>query len=148
MLTLVLFLTPLALVPYALAPSVTAAVAAVALVGGSYICILSGLSAVMQLRSPAAFRGRVLSLYFATLSVVFPVGALVQGALARVIGMRATILGGAAILFAAVAGLAVLRPDVLRALDDGTQGDEGDAAVLSDGASAPAAAAAEEAAAR
>lgn len=137
MLTLMLFLTPLALVPYALAPSVPAAVAAIVVVGGCYICILSGLSAVMQLRSPAAFRGRVLSLYFATLSVVFPVGALAQGALARLVGMRATILASAAAMLGAVVAVAVLRPHLLRALDDAP--DESDEPVISDAASAQAA---------
>lgn len=121
MLVLMLVLTPLALVPYALAPSVPAAVGAVVVVGGCYICILSGLSAVMQLRSPAAFRGRVLSLYFATLSVVFPVGALLQGVGARAIGLRATTLVGAAILLAAVGAIALVRPELLRSLDDAAE---------------------------
>jgi MFS family permease len=142
MLVLALVLTPVALVPYALAPSVPAAVAAVIVVGGCYICILSGLSAVMQLRSPAAFRGRVLSLYFATLSVVFPIGALLQGALARVIGMRATTIGGAALMLVAVGAIALLRPELLRALDDppALADERLHPPVVTDGASAQAAA--------
>ena len=139
MLVLVLVLTPLALVPYALAPSVPAAVAAVVLVGGCYICILSGLSAVMQLRAPSAFRGRVLSLYFATLSIVFPIGALAQGAFARVVGLRTTTIVSAALMLAVVAGIAVARPELLRALDD-VAGEEDDASVVTDAASAQAAA--------
>ena len=139
MLVLVLVLTPLALVPYALAPSVPAAVAAVVLVGGCYICILSGLSAVMQLRAPSAFRGRVLSLYFATLSIVFPIGALAQGAFARVVGLRTTTIVSAAVMLAVVAGIAVARPGLLRALDD-VADEEDDASVVTDAASAQAAA--------
>lgn len=118
MLRAVLFVTPLGLVPYALAPSVTAAVVAIVFVGGSYICILSGLSAVMQLGAPAAFRGRVLSLYFATLSIVFPLGALAQGVLARVIGLRGATLTAAAALVVVLTAMALLRPQVFRALDD------------------------------
>ena len=144
MLVLALFVTPLALVPYALAPSVPTAVAAVVLVGGSYICILSGLSAVMQLRSPSAFRGRVLSLYFATLSVVFPIGALLQGVSARLIGMRTTTVASAALMLVVMGGLAWRRPELLRALDDppaGEDREDEDAAVITDAASATAQAA-------
>jgi MFS family permease len=141
MLLAVLVATPLALVPYALAPSVTAAVAAIVVVGGAYICVLSGLSAVMQLRSPTAFRGRVLSLYFATLSIVFPVGALVQGVLARRVGLRATTIGGAAVFLVALGALAAFRPGLLRALDDqpAEVTAEPEVPVVSDAASAQAA---------
>jgi MFS family permease len=118
MLVLALFATPVALVPYALAPTVAVAACSIVLVGGCYICILSGLSAVMQLRSPAEFRGRVLSLYFATLSVVFPLGALAQGVAARRVGLRWTTLAGAAAMLVAVSALALLRPELLGALDD------------------------------
>ena len=140
MLTVALVLTPLALVPYALAPSAPAAVAAVVLVGGCYICILSGLSAVVQLGSPSAFRGRALSLYFATLSVVFPVGALLQGVFARIVGMRATTIGGAALMLIGLGALALFRPGVLRALDDPPYDDgDDDTAVITDEATAQAA---------
>jgi MFS family permease len=118
MLLIVLFLTPFALVPYALAGSVPVAAAAIVVVGGAYICILSGLSAVVQLRAPAAYRGRILSLYFATLSVVFPLGALVQGVLARRVGLRATTIGGAVAMVAALAVIAIARPSVFRSLAD------------------------------
>lgn len=118
MLLVVCFLTPLALVPYALAGSVPLAAAAIVVVGGAYICVLSGLSAVVQLRAPAAYRGRILSLYFATLSVVFPVGALAQGAAARRIGLEATTIGGAVGFVAVLLAIAAFRPALLRALDD------------------------------
>jgi len=118
MLGVVLFVTPLALIPYALSPSVAAAVVAIVFVGGAYICVLSGLSAVMQLGAPAAFRGRVLSLYFATLSIVFPLGALVQGAFARAVGLRVANIAGAVVLLAALTALAIFRPQIFRALDD------------------------------
>ena len=125
MLVAVLVLTPLALVPYALAPSVAFAAAGIVVVGGAYICILSGLSAVMQLRAPEEYRGRVLSLYFAVLSIVFPLGALVQGVLARQVGLRATTIAGGVGLLAVLAGLFVLRPQVFTALDDGDDGSGG-----------------------
>ena len=139
MLVLALVATPVALVPYALAPSVPFAVGAVVLVGGCYICILSGLSAVMQLRSPPAFRGRVLSLYFATLSVVFPIGALFQGVFARRIGMRTTTLLCAMGMLLAVGAIAAVRPELLHSLDDAPAIDEDEAALVTDANAAQAA---------
>ncbi len=123
MITAALLATPAALVGYAMAPSVPAAVMALSLVGATYICVLSGLSAVVQLRSPEGYRGRVLSLFFATLSIVFPIGALVQGAVAEQVGLRFTTVAGGLGLAAIVVSVRVLRPALLEALDDpaGTQ---------------------------
>lgn len=118
MITCALLATPAALVSYAVAPSVPAAVVTLSLVGATYICVLSGLSAVMQLRSPAEYRGRVLSLFFSTLSIVFPLGTLVQGVLADRVGLPATTIGGALLMAATVAALWMLRPAILAALDD------------------------------
>jgi len=118
MLVVVLFATPLALIPYALSPSVATAAAGILIVGGCYICVLSGLSAVMQLGAPAQFRGRVLSLYFATLSVVFPLGALVQGVFARRVGLRPTMIACALALVGGLMGVRLLRPGVFDALAD------------------------------
>ena len=53
---------PAALCLYAMSPSVPTAVVALALVGATYIGILSGLNTVVQLRAPSGFRARVLSL--------------------------------------------------------------------------------------
>ncbi len=136
MLLVVLVVTPLGLVPYALAPSVPFAAGAIAIVGGAYICILSGLSAVMQLRSPALFRGRVLSLYFATLSIVFPIGALLQGLFARRFGLPATTIAGALGLLIVLGLVGFFRPHVFRALDD--EPDHEQLPVVSDAATAQA----------
>lgn len=116
--TTALVATPIAVFPYALSPTVPVAVVTVVIVGGAYIGILSGLSAVLQLRAAPAVRGRVLSLYFATLSVVFAVGAGGQGALANVIGLRATMMLGAAAMLVVVAWLRIRRPALLLALED------------------------------
>ncbi|HET9441764.1 MAG TPA: MFS transporter [Acidimicrobiales bacterium] len=118
MLVAMLVATSAALVPYALAPTVAVGVVGIALVGACYICVLSGLSGVMQLRAPARFRGRLMSLFFATVAIVFPLGAMAQGVLAGRVGLRATTLGGGAALLLVVAAVAVLRPRLLSALDD------------------------------
>jgi MFS family permease len=132
MLLIVLAATPITLVPYALAPSVPAAVVAMFFVGGTYICILSGLSAVVQLRAPAAFRGRILSLYFATLSMIFPIGALVQGAIAERVGLAPTTIAGAVALLAALGLIGVSKPEILRVLELDTSLPPGHSAVVTD----------------
>ncbi|HVE47830.1 MAG TPA: MFS transporter [Acidimicrobiales bacterium] len=110
--------TPTVLCAYAATPSVTTAVAALAVVGALYIGILSGLSTVVLVRAPAEFRARVLSLYFVALGTIYPLGALVQGAVADQIGLGWATAGGAGLLVAVVLAIAAIRPDVLRALDD------------------------------
>jgi MFS family permease len=108
----------IALVPYALAPNVPTAAVALAVVGGVYICVLSGLSAVVQLRAAPAFRGRAISLYWSVLAIVFPVGALTEGAIGKAFGMRtATALAGVTML-AAIAVMRTARPHLFDALDD------------------------------
>jgi MFS family permease len=112
-----LVLCPLALAVYGVTPNVVSAVVALTLVGALYIGLLSGLSTVVQLRAPEAYRGRVLSLYMVALGVVYPIGALVQGAMADVVGLPTTTAGFALALVVVVALLAGLRPGFLRALD-------------------------------
>jgi len=112
------FVACLALALYAYAPNVPAAAAALALVGASYIGVLSGLNTVVQLRAPAVYRARVLSLFFVALGVVYPLGALVQGALADHLTLARTTTTGAILLAVLVAGLALARPQTLAALDD------------------------------
>jgi MFS family permease len=111
-----LVLCPLALVVYGCAPGLVAAVLALTLVGALYIGLLSGLSTVVQLRAPEAYRGRVLSLYMVALGVVYPVGSLLQGAVADVVGLPATTAGFALALVVVVVALAWLRPGFLAAL--------------------------------
>jgi len=108
---------PVAVALFAAAPTVTLAAAALLVVGMTYIGILSGLSAVVQLRAPAAARARVLSLFFVALGVLYPVGAVAQGALADHIGLLSTVGGAAAVMLALVVGVAVARPGTLAALD-------------------------------
>lgn len=108
----------LAITVYALMPSVPAAFAALVLVGGAYIGILSGMSTVVQLRAPAEYRGRILSLYFMALGSIYPIGAMLQGAVADRVGLATTTIAGAAVMLVVLAALLAVRPAVLAALDD------------------------------
>lgn len=114
-----------AIAAYAVTPSVPAAFAALVLVGGSYIGILSGMNTVVQLRAPSEFRGRILSLYFMALGSIYPLGALLQGAIADRVGLATTTVVGAAVMLAVLAAIAVARPSFLRALDDPPRADVG-----------------------
>ena len=109
---------PVALCLYAVSPSVLTAVLALGLVGATYIGILSGLNTVVQLRAPVEFRARVLGLYLTALGVIYPLGALDQGALADVITLADATIGAALLMIVSVAALAVFVPDTLRALGD------------------------------
>lgn len=109
--------TPALVTAYAWAPSLWWAAVAMTLLGASYIGVLAGLQAVVQVRAPAAYRGRVVSLFLVGLGTLYPLGALWQGVVGDALGLRwATTLGAAALL-AVVSGLALLRPAALRALD-------------------------------
>lgn len=109
---------PLALVCYGLAPSLWSAALAIAVVGACYIGVLSGLNTVVQLRAPEAARGRVLSLYMMALGTIYPIGAVVQGAIGGVIGIRVVTVAGGIALVAVVVAIAVLRRSLLDALAD------------------------------
>ena len=118
MLRTALFTVPLLLCAYALAPSLPLALAAFVAVGAGYIFVLSGLNTVVQLRAPAAARGRILSIYMMALGLLYPVGALVQGLLADTHGIRAVTVAGALALLAVCVLVAVLRPTAFTHLAD------------------------------
>jgi MFS family permease len=111
-----LCLLPAALIAYDVAPSLLWATLTLFVVGLVYIGVLSGLSTVVQLRAPAAFRGRILSIYLVALGVAYPIGSLLQGPIADHFGLPRTTVA-AAVFLAAVLGVARLtRPGLFRAL--------------------------------
>jgi MFS family permease len=103
---------------YAAAPTGELAVAALVLVGATYICVFSGLGAVVQLRAPAAMRARMVSIYFLALGVLYPIGATIQGPIADRIGLGQMTAIGAGTLLVIFLLLRALRPHRLAALDD------------------------------
>ncbi len=113
-----LVVLPGLLVLYAMAPSLVLATLALAVVGASYIGILSGLGTVVQLRAPAALRGRVLSLYMVALGTVYPIGAVVQGALGDRFGLRRVTAACAVAFLVVVVVVRATSPASVAALDD------------------------------
>jgi MFS family permease len=118
MLRAALFAVPVLLCGYGLAPNLALAVPAFVAVGAAYICVLSGLNTVVQLRAPVATRGRILSIYMMALGLVYPVGAVIQGRLANTHGIRAVTVTAAVVLLAVVALTALFRPTVFSNLAD------------------------------
>ncbi|MGH3302764.1 MAG: MFS transporter [Streptosporangiaceae bacterium] len=121
-----LALLPVALTWYAVAPSRWWGIAALFLVGLVYLGVLSGLSTLVQLAAPAAYRGRVIGFFQVALGVSYPVGALLQGPLADAVGIGWT-TAGSAVLLALVSVIAWYRwPDFVAALIGTRQDGQGD----------------------
>jgi MFS family permease len=85
-------------------------------VGLVYIGVLSGLSTVVQLRAPSAYRGRVLSFFLVALGVAYPIGSLAQGPVIDWIGVAWTTAGMAVLLSLIMVLVALCRPGVVRAI--------------------------------
>ena len=125
-----LVVLPFLLAGYAAAPTVTVAAVALLAVGAAYVGMLSGLGTVVQLRAPAALRGRILSLYMVALGTVYPLGAVVQGAVGDRFGLRTVTAAAAAVFLVVVVAAGLLRPDLVAALDDPPSGPEDDPRTL------------------
>jgi MFS family permease len=117
-LTVDLLAVPVALIVYALMPNVASAAAALLVVGAAYIGVLSGLNTVVQLRAPEGLRARVISIYMLALGVIYPIGAVVQGAIADRVGLRWVTAGGALSLLAVILVLRWRQSPLLTALGD------------------------------
>jgi MFS family permease len=113
---------PVALVAYALAPSLPFGAAAIFFVGALYLGCLSSFTTIAQLRAPAALRGRVLAALMVLLGLLYPIGSVVQGAIADQVGLRATTAATAVLLAAAMLVVRRARPGFDRDLVDPTRG--------------------------
>jgi len=114
-----LALLPLVLIAYAGSRSPWQGAAAIFLVGLVYLGVLSGLSTVVQLKAPTAYRGRILAFFLVALGVAYPVGSLVQGPIIDRIGIGWTTAGGAALLSLIMVVVTFARPAFARAITGG-----------------------------
>jgi MFS family permease len=117
-------LAGLALVIYAaaitcfgLSPGVWAGMAALLVAGGGYLAVVSTLQTTLQLLVTEEMRGRVLALYFMAFTASYPIGSLIQGAIADRVGAPATVTC-AGLLLLGLAALIRLRPGLLATLDE------------------------------
>jgi MFS family permease len=111
-----LALLPAALLAYSAAPALWWGVAGLFFVGLIYLGVLSGLSTVVQLYAPQAYRGRVISFFQVALGVSYPVGSLVQGPIVDSIGIGWTTAGSAVLLAVVLAAVAIWRPGFAAAI--------------------------------
>jgi MFS family permease len=125
-----LFLLPALLALYGLAPSLDLSAVALLVLGAAYLAVLSGLSTVVQLRAPEFARGRVISFFMLALGTLYPIGAVVQGALGKLIGVRVVTVGSGLVLLLLLVMVALGRPSVFQALDDLPEGLGAEAVVL------------------
>ncbi len=115
-------LLPPALVAYGSSQRPWQGAATIFVVGLVYIGVLSGLSTVVQLRAPEAYRGRILAFFLVALGVAYPLGSLVQGPIIDRIGLGWTTAGAAGLLTLIMVAVAFLRPGIARALTSGPDG--------------------------
>jgi MFS family permease len=117
---------PAALVAYGAAQNRWQGVILLFVVGLVYLGVLSGLTTLVQLRAPAAYRGRVLSFFLVALGVAYPIGSLVQGPVIDWIGLGWTTAGTAALLALIMTVVAVRSPGFVRAIIGGMNADRPD----------------------
>jgi MFS family permease len=118
-----LVLLPPALAAYSASQTPWQGAVTLFVVGLIYIGVLSGLSTVVQLRAPEAYRGRILSFFLVALGVAYPVGSLVQGPVIDRIGVGPTTAGTAVLLLLIMAVTALRRPGFVRSVTGETNRD-------------------------
>lgn len=110
-------LVPIALILYAVAPTLPLSALAILVVGSLYLASLSCFTTIAQQRAPSQYRGRVLSLNNVVLGTLYPLGAALQGLLADQYGLRAVTAGSAVIMIVALVAVRTVRPGYTAALD-------------------------------
>ena len=109
-----LVLLPVVLIVYSAAQTRWQGAVLLFVVGLVYIGVLSGLTTLVQLRAPQAYRGRILSFFLVALGVAYPIGSLAQGPVIDWIGLGWTTAGTALALSLIMAGVAFGRPGIVR----------------------------------
>ena len=69
------------------------------MVGLVYFGALSSFMSIAQVRAPAEIRGRVVSLLAVVLGTLYPLGSIIQGAVADLIGLRLPATERRAVIF-------------------------------------------------
>ncbi|MEM7273573.1 MAG: MFS transporter [Actinomycetota bacterium] len=117
--TVVRFALPiyaLALITFAVAPVWPVGLAALLVVGAGFLAVIATTNTSVQMIVADDMRGRVMSARVMGFTLAFPVGSLLQGYLADVIGPQVTV-GGAGLILLAIALALVTRPGLVGSLD-------------------------------
>lgn len=109
---------------FGIAPAYAAGIAGMVTMGTAYILIATALNTSVQARVDEAHRGRAMSIYLMGLLAGVPLGALLQGNLADLIGLQATVIASAVAL-AVCAVVGVTRAGGFRPLDEALEDETG-----------------------
>jgi len=115
--TAALWLGPIAIIAYGLAPNSWYALVPLICTGAIYFAVMTSVNNIAQLRAPTEFRGRVLSTNQVVLGSVYSVALAIQGRLGDVFGVREVTIGSGVALLAALTILSVTHPDALDAIE-------------------------------
>jgi MFS family permease len=119
-----LFLFSAGELAFAVAPAYAAGIAGMVTMGAAYILIATSLNTSVQARVDELHRGRAMSIYLMGLLAGVPLGALLLGKLADVVGLRATVLAAAcALVVCTVVGM--IRARGFRPLDEALEDETG-----------------------
>jgi MFS family permease len=107
------------LVVFALSPSYPVSVLALAVIGACFLAVVASINTSGQMIVADSFRGRVLAMRLMVFTVAAPIGGLVQGWFADVVGPRPTVAAAGLIMVTVAIMLRFLRGSVcLTRLDD------------------------------
>jgi MFS family permease len=111
MLRFVMWLMPVALMAYGGLSryGIVPTAMAIGVLGGLYMMALITFSSASQTRAPASLRGRVVSVNTTILGLVYPLGALLQGAIGDRIGLGQTTMYAGIIFAAVMVGVRVFK---------------------------------------
>jgi MFS family permease len=132
----------LGVVGLGLAPEYAVGVAAMFVMGLTYLLLATSLNTGVQARVEDEYRGRVMAIYLSSLLLGVPLGALIQGQMAELFDLRAVIVGSGLLLLG-FAVLAMLRYPRLRPIDESLLEVYADAPAAGSPASPPAVAGAD-----
>lgn len=104
--------TPVALVVFAQLHSLPASAVALVISGWAFMVYFNTSNALVQMHVPDALRGRVMGIYSLAFFGLIPVGALLAGALAAVVGPAWTIVGDAVVLLGWVVFTRLRVPEI------------------------------------
>lgn len=110
-----------ALVAFALSPAYAVGLAALLVAGFAYLPLASALNTTLQLQVDEPLRGKVLALYLMSFTASIPVGSLVQGWLADVVGPRPTVAVAGALFAASAMWFGPVRGQLVRMDDPGPE---------------------------
>lgn len=94
-----------ALIALGAAPVVLVGAAALLVAGAGYLGITASLNTTVQLQVREEMRGRTMALYLMVLTSAVPIGALIQGWLVDLVGVRWTVAGAGAVFLSVFAWL-------------------------------------------